>query len=149
MKQVFLALAAKVPNDKGELVDNPYKKWSDIDASLPAEKIEVLGPPPTSGTRDSLHELFLERGALAFDSLKALKDKDAKAFDAVWKSVRKDGAYVEAGENDNVIVQKLDANPAAFGVFGFSFLEENTAKLTGVELDGVPSELRDDFGGYL
>jgi phosphate transport system substrate-binding protein len=136
LKQVFLALAAKVPNDKGELVDNPYKKWSEIDKSLPDVKIEVLGPPPTSGTRDSLHELFLEKGALTFDSLKALKEKDSKAFDAVWKSVRKDGAYVEAGENDNVIVQKLEANKDAFGVFGYSFLEENKAKLKGVALDG-------------
>ena len=149
LKQVFLALAAKVPNDKGELVDNPYTKWSEIDASLPDEKIEVLGPPPTSGTRDSLHELFLEKGALAIDSLKALKDKDAKAFEAVWKSVRKDGAYVEAGENDNVIVQKLEANKAAFGVFGYSFLEGNKAKLSGVELDGsAPSYESISTGKY-
>jgi phosphate transport system substrate-binding protein len=137
LKQVFQALAEKVPNDKGELVANPYAKWSEIDPALPDVKIEVLGPPPTSGTRDSLHELFLEKGALAFDSLKALKDKDAKAFEAVWRSVRRDGAYVEAGENDNVIVQKLDANKNAFGVFGFSFLEENKAKLKGIELDGA------------
>ena len=136
LKQVFLALAAQVPNDKGELVANPYTKWSEIDPSLPDVKIEVLGPPPTSGTRDSLHELFLEKGALAFDSMKALKDKDAKAFEAVWKSVRKDGAYVEAGENDNVIVQKIEANKNAFGVFGYSFLEENKAKLKGIALDG-------------
>ncbi len=136
LKQVFLALAAQVPNDKGELVANPYTKWSEIDKSLPDVKIEVLGPPPTSGTRDSLHELFLEKGALAIDSMKALKEKDAKAFESVWKSVRKDGAYVEAGENDNVIVQKIEANKNAFGVFGFSFLEENKAKLKGIALDG-------------
>ena len=71
------------------------------------------------------------------NSLKALKKSDAKAFDVVWKSVREDGAYVEAGENDNVIVQKLEANPNAFGVFGYSFLEENVAKLQGAEIDGV------------
>ncbi len=141
LKQVFLALAEKVPNDKGELVDNPYKNWSDIDPTLPGVKIEVLGPPPTSGTRDSLHELFLEKGAEAFDSLKKMKADDeankTKNFEKVWKSIRKDGAYVEAGENDNVIVQKLEANKNAVGVFGFSFLEENSAKLKGASIEGV------------
>lgn len=140
-KQVFQALAEKVPNDKGELVDNPYKNWSDIDPSLPNIKIEVLGPPPTSGTRDSFHELFMEKGAEGFDSLKEMKKKDEEAktkeFEKVWKSVRKDGAYVEAGENDNVIVQKLEGNKNAFGIFGFSFLEENAAKLKGVASEGV------------
>jgi phosphate transport system substrate-binding protein len=147
LKQVFMALADKVPNEKGELVANPYMKWSDIDASLPGDKIEVLGPPPTSGTRDSLHELFLEKGAEAFDSLKELKKADAKAFEAVWKSVRKDGAYVEAGENDNVIVQKLEGNPTAFGVFGYSFLEENAAKVQGVALEGVAPAYESIAGG--
>jgi phosphate transport system substrate-binding protein len=136
-KNLFLALAKEVPGADGKLVANPYKMWNEIDPSLPAVKIEVLGPPPTSGTRDSMHELFMEKGAETIDSLKELKKADAKAFEAVWKSVREDGAYVEAGENDNVIVQKLEANPNAFGVFGFSFLEENVAKLAGVEIDGV------------
>ncbi len=136
-KDLFLGLAKEVPGADGKLVANPYKMWNEIDPSLPAVKIEVLGPPPTSGTRDSMHELFMEKGAEAIDSLKALKKSDAKAFDAVWKTVREDGAYVEAGENDNVIVQKLEANPNAFGVFGYSFLEENVAKLAGVEIDGV------------
>ncbi|MBL8908862.1 MAG: substrate-binding domain-containing protein [Rhizobiales bacterium] len=136
-KNLFLALAKEVPGPDGKLIPNPYKMWNEIDPSLPAVKIEVLGPPPTSGTRDSMHELFMEPGALEFDVLKDLKKADAKAFDAVWKSVREDGAYVEAGENDNVIVQKLEANPNAFGVFGYSFLEENVAKLQGVGIDGV------------
>ncbi len=154
LKQVFLALAAQVPNEKGELVANPYMKWSEIDKTLPDTKIEVLGPPPTSGTRDSLHELFLEKGALTFDSLKKMKaDDDAnktKLFEAVWKSVRKDGAYVEAGENDNVIVQKLEANKDAFGVFGYSFLDENKAKLKGVALDGqVPTYDTISSGKYV
>ena len=121
----------------GKLVANPYKMWSEIDASLPAKKIEVLGPPPTSGTRDSLHELVMEKGAEGIESLKKLKKADAKAFEKVWKSVREDGAYVEAGENDNLIVQKLEANPEAFGVFGYSFLEQNVSKLQGVAVDGV------------
>jgi phosphate transport system substrate-binding protein len=140
-KQVFMALAEQVPDKDGKLVANPYKTWADIDPSLPATKIEVLGPPPTSGTRDSFHELFMEKGAEEFDSLKAMKKADeankTKDFEKVWKSIRKDGAYVEAGENDNVIVQKLEANKDAYGIFGFSFLDENASKLEGVQVEGV------------
>ncbi len=136
-QQIFMALARQVPDKDGKLVDNPYQMWSDIDASLPAEKIEVLGPPPTSGTRDSFAELALEAGAAKFESLAAMKKADAKAYDAVWKAVREDGAYVEAGENDNLIVQKLQANPAALGIFGFSFLEENSSTIKGLEIEGV------------
>jgi phosphate transport system substrate-binding protein len=138
--QLFLALAKEVPGPDGKLVDNPYKNWSDIDKSLPSTKIEVLGPPPTSGTRDSLHELFMEKGAEQVPAIAALKKSDAKAFEKAWKTLREDGAYVEAGENDNVIVAKLEANRNAFGVFGYSFLDENLAKLRGVSLDGVPPE---------
>ena len=137
MEQVFLALAAQVPDKDGKLVDNPNKTWSDVDKSLPSIKIEVLGPPPTSGTRDSFHELFLEVGAKKIAALTAMQKADAKCFEKLWKSIRKDGAYVEAGENDNVIVQKLEANKNAFGIFGYSFLEENMAKLKGVAIDGV------------
>ena len=136
-QQIFMALAKQVPDKDGKLVDNPYKMWSDVDASLPAEKIEVLGPPPTSGTRDSFMELALEAGAAKFKSLEDLKKSDAKAYEAVWKSIREDGAYVEAGENDNLIVQKLQANPAALGIFGYSFLEENASTIKGTEIDGV------------
>ncbi len=136
-KQVFQALAEMVPDKDGKLVANPNKTWADVDASLPAVKIEVLGPPPTSGTRDSFHELYMEKGAEGFDSLKELRKTDVKAFDKVWKSIRKDGAYVEAGENDNVIVQKLEANKNAVGIFGFSFLEENISKLKGAKIEGV------------
>jgi phosphate transport system substrate-binding protein len=140
-KQLFQALGENVPDKDGKLVANPYKKWSDIDPSLPDVKIEVLGPPPTSGTRDSFHELFMEKGAEEFDSLKAMKKADeeakTKTFEAVWKSIRKDGAYVEAGENDNVIVEKLGANKNAFGIFGYSFLEENSSKLQGIAVEGV------------
>jgi phosphate transport system substrate-binding protein len=135
-QQIFMALAKQVPDKDGKLVDNPYKMWNEIDASLPAEKIEVLGPPPTSGTRDSFAELVMEKGAEGFDSLKALKKSDAKAFEVVWKQIRTDGAYVEAGENDNLIVQKLEANPAAFGIFGYSFLEQNADKLQPATIEG-------------
>ncbi len=136
-QQVFAALAKQIPDKDGKLVDNPNKMWSDIDASLPATKIEVLGPPPTSGTRDSFAELVLEVGATKYDSLAAMKKADAKAFEKVWKSVREDGAYVEAGENDNLIVQKLQANPDAVGIFGFSFLEQNAGTVKGIAVEGV------------
>jgi phosphate transport system substrate-binding protein len=136
-KQIFLALAKEIPDGSGKLVANPNKNWSDVDPSLPNKKIEVLGPPPTSGTRDSFVELVMEKGAEGIDALKALKKSDAKAFEKVWKSVREDGAYVEAGENDNLIVQKLAANPDALGIFGYSFVEENLNTIKAVPIDGV------------
>ena len=136
-QQLFLALAREVPDKDGKLIANPNKMWSDIDPSLPATKIEVLGPPPTSGTRDSFMELVMETGAAQFESLGALKKSDAKAFETVWKSMREDGAFIEAGENDNLIVQKLQANPDALGIFGFSFLEQNANAVKDVSIDGV------------
>ena len=135
-KQIFLALAQQIPGTDGKLIDNPYKMWNEIDPTLPAQKIEVLGPPPTSGTRDSFAELFLKKGAQEFESLSALESSDVKAFDIVWKAIRTDGAYVEAGENDNLIVQKVEANPRAFGIFGYSFLEQNKGKLKAAAVDG-------------
>jgi phosphate transport system substrate-binding protein len=136
-KQVFLALAKEVPDASGKLVANPNKMWSDVDPSLPNKKIEVLGPPPTSGTRDSFVELVMEKGAESIDAMKAMKKADAKAFEKAWKSIREDGAYVEAGENDNLIVQKLSANPDALGIFGYSFVEENLNTIKAVPIDGV------------
>jgi phosphate transport system substrate-binding protein len=136
-EQLFKALAKEVPGPDGKLVANPYKTWSDIDASLPNEKIEVLGPPPTSGTRDAFLELVMEVGAAKIPALVELKKSDSKAFDKVWKSIREDGAYIDAGENDNLIVQKLDANPKAVGIFGYSFLEENASKIKGAAIEGV------------
>jgi phosphate transport system substrate-binding protein len=147
LAQLFLAVAKEVPGPDGKLIANPHKNWSDIDKSLPNVKIEILGPPPTSGTRDSFHELLLEVGAEQIPALAALKKSDRKAFDKAWKTLREDGAYIEAGENDNVIVQKLVANKNAFGVFGYSFLEENLAKLRGVPLDGVAPEFENIAAG--
>jgi len=137
-KDIFLALAKEVPDPKGgaDLVTNPYKTWKDVNAALPAEKIEVLGPPPTSGTRDAFLELAMEPGALKFESLKKLSKEDGKKFQKVFSSIREDGAYVEAGENDNLIVQKLVANTSALGIFGFSFLDQNTDKLQGSFVEG-------------
>lgn len=135
-KQIFLALAKDVPGPNGKLIPNPNQKWSDIDKSLPDTKIEVLGPPPTSGTRDAFAELALEGGCKAFPEIKALKKKDKKIYKAVCHSIREDGGYVEAGENDVLIVRKLEANPNAFGVFGYSFLDQNADKVQGALIEG-------------
>ena len=139
-QQLFLALAKEIPDKDGKLVANPNKTWKDVDASLPDVKIEVLGPPPTSGTRDSFAELALEAGALKFPAMADMKKADAKAFEKVWKSIREDGAYVEAGENDNLIVQKLVANPSALGIFGFSFVEQNANAIKDIPIDGVEAK---------
>jgi len=136
-KDIFLALAREVPDPNGgeNLIPNPYKTWQDVNPALPAKTIEVLGPPPTSGTRDAFVELAMEGGAKKFAWIKAMKDK--KKFAAIAHTIREDGAYVEAGENDNLIVQKLEANPNAVGIFGFSFLDQNMDKIQGSFVDGV------------
>ena len=138
-KDIFLALAKDVPDPSGaeKLVPNPYKTWQDVNPALPAKSIEVLGPPPTSGTRDAFVELAMEGGAKIFDWIKAMGKTDKKKYKATCHTVREDGAYVEAGENDNLIVQKLEANPNAVGIFGFSFLDQNMDKLQGSFVDGV------------
>mgnify|MGYP000612558439 FL=1 len=137
-REIFLALAKNIPNPDGSetLVDNPYKTWNEINPALPTTKIEVLGPPPTSGTRDAFAELALEGGCKTFPFIKAIKKQDKKKYKAICHGVREDGAYVEAGENDNLIVQKLVANPSALGVFGYSFLEQNSDKVQGSIIDG-------------
>jgi phosphate transport system substrate-binding protein len=140
LRQIFLALAKQVPAPNGKLVPNPHKTWKDVDPSLPDVKIEVLGPPPTSGTRDAFNELALEGGCKTFPDLKALKDQNEAEFKKVCHAIREDGVFVEAGENDNLIVQKLVANPRAFGVFGYSFLEENLDRIQGSTIDGVAPE---------
>ena len=136
LQQIFLALGKEVPVN-GKMTKNPHTKWSDIDSKLPNVKIEVLGPPPTSGTRDAFAELAMGGGCKTFPDLKALKKSDKKKFKATCYAIREDGTYIEAGENDNLIVQKLDANPNALGVFGFSFLDQNADKLQGSTVNGV------------
>lgn len=140
LQQLFLALGKQVPGPDGALIDNPYRKWSEIDPSLPDEKIEVLGPPPTSGTRDAFNELAIEGGCKTFPGLEAIKTQDKKRYKAICRAIREDGAYVEAGENDNLIVQKLNANPSAFGVFGYSFLDQNADSVQGSLVNGVDPE---------
>jgi phosphate transport system substrate-binding protein len=171
LKDIYLALAKDIPGPDGKLIPNPNKTWKDVDAVLPATKIEVLGPPPTSGTRDAFAELAMGGGAKTIASLKALAEipveqpdqikaamanlgipasvydtlqvkngkppKGEEVFAAVTYAVREDGAYIEAGENDNLIVQKLEANPNAVGIFGYSFLEENSDQVQGSSIDGI------------
>ncbi len=168
-KDIYLALAKLVPGPDGKLIENPNKTWKDVNPTLPAKKIEVLGPPPTSGTRDAFAELALEGGARSIPDIAALRGMGADQADeiqalvkklgieAAWdtsvknkgasakgkdvvkiigRSVREDGAYIEAGENDNLIVNKLVANPNALGIFGFSFLDQNSDKVQGSIIDG-------------
>ncbi len=139
-RDLYLALAKTVPDPDNtqSLIANPYKTWNQVNKSLPADKIEVLGPPPTSGTRDAFAELVMDAGCSTFANIKALKDTDEARFKKVCQSVREDGAYIEAGENDNLIVQKLGANPKALGVFGYSFLDANISQIQGSVIDGVP-----------
>lgn len=171
LADLYLALAKDVPGPDGKLIPNPNKTWRDVNPSLPNTAIEVLGPPPTSGTRDAFAELALGGGAQSFADIKtlrglksddvqeinalmgrlgipsgvykALEEKKGAApkgkdvFKTIAYAVREDGVYIEAGENDNLIVQKLEANPGAVGVFGYSFLEENADKVQGSSIDGV------------
>lgn len=138
-RDIFLALARDVPAPDGSetFVPNPYSTWRDVNPELPALEIEVLGPPPTSGTRDAFVELAMEGGCKTFAWIEKMKAADKNAYKARCHTIREDGAYVEAGENDNLIVQKLEVNPAALGIFGFSFLDQNTDKVQGSLVDGV------------
>ncbi len=146
LEYVWKALAKDVLVD-GKWVPNPYKNWSDIDGSLPNQKIEVLGPPPTSGTRDSFNELAMEGGCNKIDEVAALKKEDEKRHKAVCQTVREDGGYIEAGENDNLIVQKIKENKNAVGVFGYSFLDQNRDALSGIVLDGTSPTYEDISSG--
>jgi phosphate transport system substrate-binding protein len=154
LRQIYLATAAKVPDpdkpcqaDWCEPINNPYTKWSEIDSSLPNVKIEILGPPPTSGTRDAFLELAMEGGAKTFAHIKALKKKDKKRYKKLTHTVREDGAWINAGENDNLMVQKLVANPDAVGVFGFSFLDQNSDKIHGATINGLRPSFENIAGG--
>ena len=129
---IYKALAAK-PFGK----EQTAKTWKDVDPSLPDSPILVYGPPSTSGTRDALKELILEAGCKTDAATKALKDTDEDKFKQICTEVRNDGVYVDAGENDNLIVQKIEANPKALGIFGYSYLEENADKLQGLTINGV------------
>ena len=141
-RDIYMALAEKVPanEDGSELQENPYQTWKDINPNLPDVKIEVLGPPPTSGTRDAFVELAMDAGAKTFPALKELRGSSKAGkneFKKIARTIREDGAFFEAGENDNLIIQKLDQNPNAIGIFGFSFLDQNTDKIQGSIVNGA------------
>ncbi|MGM0654343.1 MAG: substrate-binding domain-containing protein [Thermodesulfobacteriota bacterium] len=138
-KDLFLGLAKQVPvtGDKGALQPNPYKTWQQINSLLPDVEIKVFGPPPTSGTRDAFAELAMEGGANTFTWIAKLKKTDKKRYKKICHTIREDGAYIEAGENDNLIVDKLSKSPDALGILGFSFLDQNTDKIQGSFIDGV------------
>ncbi|MBU0654190.1 MAG: PstS family phosphate ABC transporter substrate-binding protein [Gammaproteobacteria bacterium] len=136
-RELYLALAKDVPADpNGELIPNPYTTWKQVNPELADIKIEVMGPPPTSGTRDALAELGMEKGCNLFKGMPELKKKDEKAHKAACTAVREDGHYIESGENDNLIVQKLQANPNAVGIFGYSFYDQNRDSLQAATIDG-------------
>jgi len=131
------ALTAKIPQADGTWIDNPYKKWSDINPALPNLKIRVYGPPTTSGTRASYAEMVNQKGYCGKDKIakaasKARGDKKGKKC----RAMRTDGAFIEAGEQDNLIVQKLIEDPTAYGIFGFSYLDQNSDTLNGAIIDG-------------
>ena len=136
-RELFQALAKDVPQENGNLVPNTFTHWNQINSKFPATKIEVLGPPPSSGTRDAWVELVMEAGCKTYDWVKAMKKKDKKAYKGICHGIREDGAYVEAGENDNLIIQKLANNPNAFGIFGYSFLDQNADVIQGSPIAGV------------
>ncbi|HEX8215676.1 MAG TPA: substrate-binding domain-containing protein [Allosphingosinicella sp.] len=131
-RDIYLALA-KTPFGK----PNRSKTWRDVNGKLPAVPIRVYGPPPTSGTRDALAELMLTPPCEANAGMAALKKSDEARFKAICTGIREDGAFVQAGENDNLIVQKIAATPGAVGIFGYSYLEENPGKLKGIAINGV------------
>ncbi len=131
-RDIYMAIA-KTPFGK----PNRAKTWKDVNSKLPAIPIRVYGPPTTSGTRDALAELLLTPRCEANAAMAALKKSDENKFKAICQGVREDGAYIQAGENDNLIVQKIEANPGTVGVFGFSYLEENVDKLKGIAVNGV------------
>ena len=137
LEQLYLALAKDIPDGSGGFKPNSYSKWSEISPALPDTKIEVLGPPPTSGTRDAFVELAMEGGCNQIPAIADLKKSDEKKHKAVCQGIREDGAFIEAGENDVLIVRKLEANSNAFGIFGYSFLDQNQDKIQGSKINGI------------
>lgn len=133
-RQLFLALAARLPDGHGGLENNPYRQWSDIDPGLPEKRIVVLGPPPTSGTRDSFVDLVMRPGCAAVAAVRTLGAADRRT---ACRHIRRDGIYIEFGENDMLFVRELEADTDAVGIFGFSYLEQNADQLQGTRIDGV------------
>ena len=147
---IYLGLAAEIPNPDGSktFIKNPHKTWQDVNPDLPKMKIEVLGPPPTSGTRDAFSELALEKGGCKkMEWIKALKKKNKSEYKAKCHTVREDGHFIEAGENDNLMVQKLVSNPNALAIFGFSFLDQNADKIQGAIINNISPDFENIASG--
>ena len=138
-KDLFLALAKEVPDPKNlkRLIPNPYREWNVLNASLPTTKIRVYGPPPSSGTRDVFVELAMEKGCQQFELIRNIKKKDPQHFRQICYNLREDGAYIEAGESDNLIVKKLIADPQSVGIFGFNFFDRNRDRIQAAKIDGI------------
>lgn len=146
LEQIFLALAREVPVN-GRLTTNPYQRWSDISSDLPDLPIQVFGPPPSSGTRDAFLELVMTPGARKFPALVAIEEDDAGLFTEIAHAIREDGKWIDAGENDGAIVQRLTKNPEALGVFGFSFLIQNEDRIRGARVDDIPPTFEEIASG--
>ncbi|PKR54791.1 substrate-binding domain-containing protein [Thalassospira marina] len=138
-RQLYLALARTVPV-QGASVPNPYQKWSDIDADLPDLPIRVYGPPPTSGTRDLLGQLLMDRGCKTFADIAAMESTEPDSFRLLCRTMREDGAYIEAGENDRLLISKLEKDPTSYAVMGFNNLERNSNSLQGIPIAGIMPE---------
>ena len=143
LRELYLGLAAKVPakatnnkDDEKTMINNPFTHWNQINSHLPDVKIKVLGPPSTSGTRDALQELAIEGGCKTYAFIKAMKKVNQKRYQQLCRRMREDGVYVEMGENDNLIISKLVNDKNTLGVFGFSFLDQNSDKVKGSAING-------------
>ncbi|WP_339858801.1 substrate-binding domain-containing protein [Thalassospira alkalitolerans] len=135
-RQLYLALARTIPV-QGASVPNPNIKWSDIDADLPDIPIRVYGPPPTSGTRDLMGQLLMDKGCSTFGDLANLESTDIESFRLLCRTIREDGAYIEAGENDRLIISKLEKDPTSYGVMGFNNLDRNREAMQGIPINGI------------
>ncbi len=149
LQDLYLGLAKEVPGPGGAFVANPATSWNQVNPGLPAQRIQVYGPPPTSGTRDAFLEMGMTPGAQRIPALAALKESDEDRFETVAHTLREDNAWIDSGENDNAIVQTLNRTPGSLGVFGFSFLEQNMDTVKPVTIDGVaPSAATIGDGSY-
>ena len=137
LKDLYEGLAKEAPGPNGTFVPNPARTWADINPALPNQRIQVYGPPPTSGTRDAFLELGMTPGAKLIPAVAAVEEQDGDRFEALAHTVREDGAWVDSGENDNAILQTLTRTPGSLGVFGFSFLEQNLDTVKAETIDGV------------
>ncbi len=149
-RDIFLALAETIPDGRGGFVSNDNTMWSDVNPAFPSVTIEVLGPPPTSGTRDAFIELAMETGCKTYRSIITLEHSNPSRFKKICQTIRDDGAYIEAGENDNLIIQKLTSNENALGIVGFSFLNQNIDRVRAVSINGInPSFAAIAEGSYI